>query len=216
MLLMGKNKPTYLPNQNTGDYVVVVNAGQIKVTGNKLAQMKYYRHSGYPGGLRERNLEQVLEKDPTRVLHDAVRGMLPKNYLARKMLARLKLELGESADKYTSQIVGAQRAAEKAALAPVEAKPAKKKASPRKKAEEQPEAEIKLAKPRAAKAAEMKKAPAAKAKTGTKAEPKAAVEAGSKTQVKPKVKAVAKPKAIAKSKPKAKAKAQKADKNEEA
>ena len=83
LLLMGKNKPTYQPHQNTGDYVVVVNAGKVKVTGKKASQMKYYRHSGYPGGLKERTFEQVLSKDPKRILHDAVRGMLPKNYLAR-------------------------------------------------------------------------------------------------------------------------------------
>ncbi|MBM3945182.1 MAG: 50S ribosomal protein L13 [SAR202 cluster bacterium] len=171
VLLMGKHRPTYLRHQNTGDFVVVVNAEKVRVTGKKVAQMMYYRHSGYPGGLREENMERVLAK----------------NYLARDMLSRLKLVVGESSDKYKSQIVGAQRAAEKAAQAPIDTKPARTKAvrAPRKTEEKQPEAPIKLAKSRSAKAAEMKKAPAKK--------PKAEAKAPAKAEAKPK--AAAKPRA---------------------
>ncbi|MDA0770470.1 MAG: 50S ribosomal protein L13 [SAR202 cluster bacterium Casp-Chloro-G4] len=93
-VLMGKHKPIYVPNLNTGDYVIVINAEKIKVTGNKLAQKMYYRHSGYHGGLTERTLGQMLAKTPTRVIRQAVKGMLPKNSLARHMLARMKVYAG--------------------------------------------------------------------------------------------------------------------------
>ena len=93
-LLMGKHKPIYVPNLNTGDYVIVVNAEKIKVTGNKLAQKMYYRHSGYHGGLTERTLQQMLDRTPTRVIRQSVKGMLPKNALARHMLARMKVYAG--------------------------------------------------------------------------------------------------------------------------
>ena len=89
--LMGKSKVTYTPHIDNGDYVVVVNAAQIKVTGNKMTQKKYYRHSGYPGGLTELKLEEVLEKDPAMVIQKAVKGMLPKNKLAADRLARLRV-----------------------------------------------------------------------------------------------------------------------------
>ena len=85
VLLMGKHKPIYVPHLNTGDYVVVVNAEKIRVTGNKLEQKMYYRHSGYHGGLTERTLSQMLEKTPTRVITQSVKGMLPKNALGRHM-----------------------------------------------------------------------------------------------------------------------------------
>lgn len=89
--LMGKSKVTYTPHIDNGDYVVVVNAKDIVVTGNKMVDKKYYRHSGYPGGLKELKLEEVLEKDPSRVIREAVKGMLPKNKLAAERLKRLRV-----------------------------------------------------------------------------------------------------------------------------
>ena len=93
-LLTGKHKPMYVPHLLTGDYVVVTNAEKIRVTGNKLKQKLYYRHSGYHGGLKERTLAQMLERTPDRVIKQAVKGMLPKNTLGRKMLLRLKIYAG--------------------------------------------------------------------------------------------------------------------------
>ena len=95
-LLQGKHKPTYVPYLNTGDFVVVVNAEKVRVTGNKLEQKVYYRHSGYHGGLKKQTLSVLLEKAPTRVIKQAVKGMLPKNTVGRGMLSRLKLYAGES------------------------------------------------------------------------------------------------------------------------
>jgi len=92
--LRGKRKPEYTPHVDTGDFVVVVNAEKIVVTGNKLDQKRYYRHSGYPGGLRSRTLREQLERRPTEVLRVAVRGMLPKNRLARRQLTKLKIYAG--------------------------------------------------------------------------------------------------------------------------
>jgi large subunit ribosomal protein L13 len=92
--LRGKRKPEYTPHVDTGDFVVVVNAEKIAVTGNKLDQKRYYRHSGYPGGLRSRTLRQQLERRPTEVLRTAVKGMLPKNRLARHQLTKLKIYAG--------------------------------------------------------------------------------------------------------------------------
>ncbi len=94
-LLQGKHKPIYVPHLNTGDYVIVINAEKVRVTGRKLEQKMYYRHSGYHGGLKERTLSQVLEKSPTRVIQQSVKGMLPKNALGRRMLGRLKLYAGD-------------------------------------------------------------------------------------------------------------------------
>ena len=91
ILLQGKHKPSYVPHMNTGDYVIVVNASKIRVTGKKLEQKIYYRYSGYHGGLKERTLANLLEKFPTRALQYAVKGMLPKNSVGRRMLSRLKL-----------------------------------------------------------------------------------------------------------------------------
>ena len=82
--LRGKRKPQFTPHTDTGDFVVVVNAEKIHVTGNKLDQKRYYRHSGYPGGLKSRTLREQLDRRPTEVLRTAVRGMLPKNRLARQ------------------------------------------------------------------------------------------------------------------------------------
>jgi large subunit ribosomal protein L13 len=92
--LRGKQKPQYTPHVDTGDFVVVVNAEKIQVTGNKLDQKRYYRHSGYPGGLRSRTLREQLERRPTEVLRVAVKGMLPKNRLARQQLTKLKIYAG--------------------------------------------------------------------------------------------------------------------------
>ena len=89
--LMGKSKVTYTPHIDNGDYVVVTNAKNIVVTGNKMVDKKYYRHSGYPGGLKELKLEEVIEKDPSRVVREAVKGMLPKNKLAAERLKRLRV-----------------------------------------------------------------------------------------------------------------------------
>jgi large subunit ribosomal protein L13 len=89
--LMGKSKVTYTPHIDNGDYVVVVNAKNLKVSGEKMTQKKYYRHSGFPGGLTELKLEEVIEKDPTLAISEAVKGMLPKNKLAADRLARLRV-----------------------------------------------------------------------------------------------------------------------------
>jgi large subunit ribosomal protein L13 len=92
--LRGKRKPTYTPHVDVGDFVVVVNAEKISVTGAKLHEKMYYRHSGYPGGLKKRTLNDMLERRPEEVIRLAVRGMLPKNRLARKQLTKLKVYAG--------------------------------------------------------------------------------------------------------------------------
>jgi large subunit ribosomal protein L13 len=92
--LRGKRKPAYTPHIDTGDFVVVVNAEKISVSGDKLRAKRYYRHSGYPGGLRSRTLEQMLDRRPEEVLRLAVKGMLPRNRLARKQLTKLKIYAG--------------------------------------------------------------------------------------------------------------------------
>jgi len=94
-LLIGKNKPYFVPHLDCGDYVVVVNASQVKVSGRKAQQKKYYRYSGYPGGLKEITFSQQMVKDPTRIIWHAVAGMLPKNKLRDQRLARLKIFAGE-------------------------------------------------------------------------------------------------------------------------
>lgn len=93
-VLRGKHKAIYSPSVDTGDFVVVVNAEKVKLTGNKLATKMYYRHSGYPGGLREATAAQMLEKKPEDVIKKAVKGMLPKNKLGRDMLRKLKVYAG--------------------------------------------------------------------------------------------------------------------------
>jgi len=95
-ILRGKNKPSYTPHVDCGDYVVVVNAEKIHVTGQKMSQKKYYRHSGYPGGLKEVTLSDQLDKFPNRVVESAVRGMLPHNRLGRQMFKKLKVYAGSS------------------------------------------------------------------------------------------------------------------------
>jgi large subunit ribosomal protein L13 len=92
--LRGKRKPGYTPHVDTGDFVVVVNAEKIAVTGKKLQDKRYYRHSGYPGGLRSRTLAEQLERRPTEVLRIAVKGMLPRNRLGRAQITKLKVYAG--------------------------------------------------------------------------------------------------------------------------
>lgn len=90
-VLRGKHKPEYSPSVDMGDFVVVVNAGKVAVTGNKLVDKKYYRHTGYPGGIKETSLEKLLEAKPEEALKKAITGMLPKGSLGRKMLSKLKI-----------------------------------------------------------------------------------------------------------------------------
>ncbi len=92
--LRGKRKPQYTPHVDTGDFVVVVNAEKIAVTGKKLDEKMYHRHSGYPGGLRSRTLREQLDRQPAEVLRKAVRGMLPRNRLGRAQLTKLKIYAG--------------------------------------------------------------------------------------------------------------------------
>jgi large subunit ribosomal protein L13 len=94
ILLRGKHKPIFAPHVDTGDFVIVVNAEKVALSGRKLEQKKAYRHSGYPGGLREVTYSDLLEKHPERVIEKAVRGMLPKNSLGRSMLRKLKVYAG--------------------------------------------------------------------------------------------------------------------------
>ena len=93
-ILRGKNKPTFTPHIDTGDYVIVVNADKIKVTGKKLGQKIYYKHSDYPGGMRETTLAEMLAKDSTEVIRLAVKGMLPKGPLGRSMINKLHVYSG--------------------------------------------------------------------------------------------------------------------------
>jgi large subunit ribosomal protein L13 len=94
MVLRGKTKPTYTPHVDTGDFVVVVNAEKVKLTGRKLDQKMYYRHSGEPGGFREETAAEMLARKPTFLIEKAVRGMLPKNVLGREMITKLKVVAG--------------------------------------------------------------------------------------------------------------------------
>ena len=94
-ILMGKNKPQYTPHNDLGDYVVVVNAEKIRVTGNKDIQKKYYKHTGYPGGLKSSTFSEIIEKDPENLILKAVRGMLPKNKLSSSMISKLKVYEGD-------------------------------------------------------------------------------------------------------------------------
>ncbi len=93
-LLMGKHKPEYTPHVDTGDFVVVVNAGSVKLTGRKLDQKTYYRHTGHPGGIRSRSAREVLAKRPDWMVREAVKGMLPKNVLGRRLITKLKVYPG--------------------------------------------------------------------------------------------------------------------------
>ncbi|WP_298890198.1 50S ribosomal protein L13 [uncultured Serinicoccus sp.] len=94
ILLRGKHKTIFAPHMDTGDFVIIINADKVALTGAKLEQKKAYRHSGYPGGLKAESYEQLLEKHPTRAVEKAVRGMLPKNSLGRQMISKLKVYAG--------------------------------------------------------------------------------------------------------------------------
>jgi large subunit ribosomal protein L13 len=93
-VLRGKTKPLFAPHVDAGDFVVVVNAAKVRLTGAKLAQKQYIRHSGYPGGVRRARADEVLQKHPTRVVREAVVGMLPKNRLGRRLATKLKVYAG--------------------------------------------------------------------------------------------------------------------------
>lgn len=95
-LLMGKHKPMFSRNLDVGDYVVVINADKVRVTGNKAEQKTYYRHSGYPGGLKSVNYEKLMQTNPTRVVEQAIKGMLPHTRLGASMLKKLKVYVGET------------------------------------------------------------------------------------------------------------------------
>ncbi len=92
--LRGKRKPEYTPHIDTGDFVIVINAEKVSVTGNKRNDKRYYRHSGYPGGLRSRTFQEMLDRRPEEIIRLAVKGMLPRNRLARKQLTKLKVYAG--------------------------------------------------------------------------------------------------------------------------
>jgi len=94
VLLRGKHKPIFAPHVDTGDFVIIVNADKVALSGNKLEQKQAYRHSGYPGGLRSVSYGELMEKHPERAVEKAVRGMLPKNSLGRKTLRKLKVYAG--------------------------------------------------------------------------------------------------------------------------
>ena len=94
VLLRGKHKPTFAPHMDMGDFVIIVNAEKVALTGSKLAQKKAYSHSGYPGGLRATTYAQMLEKHPTRAVEKAIRGMLPKNSIGRAQITKLKVYAG--------------------------------------------------------------------------------------------------------------------------
>ena len=93
-ILAGKNKPQYSPNADLGDFVIVVNAEKVKVTGNKFSQKNYYHHTGYPGGLKTKSFEKMQEDSPEKIIEKAVKGMLPKNKLANQIIKKLKVYSG--------------------------------------------------------------------------------------------------------------------------
>ena len=95
-ILMGKNKSQYTPNNDLGDFVVIINAEKIKLTGNKEYQKKYFRHSGYPGGLKSTSVQELRKDEPEQIIFKAVKGMLPKNKLANKMISKLKVYKGSN------------------------------------------------------------------------------------------------------------------------
>jgi large subunit ribosomal protein L13 len=94
MILRGKNKPIYTPHTDTGDFVVIVNADKVRLTGNKLENKAYYHHTGYPGGIKKELAKDIMKKSPERIIMSAVRGMLPKNTLGRQQLTKLKVYSG--------------------------------------------------------------------------------------------------------------------------
>jgi len=102
-LLLGKGKPTVTPHTDGGDYVVIINAGNLQVTGNKQTDKSYFRHSGFPGGIYKRSMEEQQQKDPTSIIYKAVRGMLPVNKLRPARLARLKIYEGSEHNHHAQQ-----------------------------------------------------------------------------------------------------------------
>ncbi len=104
-LLMGKHKPIYVPYLDTGDFVIVLNATKVKVTGKKPKQKTYYRHSGYPGGIKAETYEELMATHPTRIIEHAVKGMLPHNRLGRAMFKKLKVYAGDS-HPHQAQVAG--------------------------------------------------------------------------------------------------------------
>lgn len=111
ILLMGKHKPIYAPHLDTGDYVIVVNAAKVRVTGKKAKQKMYYRHTGYPGGIKSTTLGNMLAAHPTRVIEHAIKGMLPRNRLGRAMYRKLKVYAGDN-HPHQAQVAGSKTAAE--------------------------------------------------------------------------------------------------------
>ena len=109
-LLTGKHKPMYVPHLDTGDYVIVLNAAKVRVTGKKAKQKNYYRHSGYPGGMRAVTYEDMMAAHPTRVIEHAVKGMLPHNRLGRAMFKKLKVYAGDE-HPHQAQVAGAKTTA---------------------------------------------------------------------------------------------------------
>ncbi len=120
ILLRGKHKPTYEPHLDDGDFVIIINAGKVRLSGRKAEQMVYYRHSGYPGNLRKRTFAEQMARRPERVLERAVRGMLPKGPLGKRIRRHLKVYAGAD-HPHQSQVIGSQRASEAAAQAEAEA-----------------------------------------------------------------------------------------------
>ena len=94
MILRGKNKPVYTPHTDTGDFVIIVNADKVRLTGNKLEDKAYYHHTGYPGGIKKELAKDIMKKSPERIIMSAVRGMIPKNTLGRQQLSKLKVYSG--------------------------------------------------------------------------------------------------------------------------
>lgn len=93
-LLRGKHKPTFVPHQDMGDFVIVINAEKVAVTGDKASKKRYWRHSGFPGGIRSVSFEEMIDRHPTRAVEEAVKGMIPKNKLGRAQLTKLRVYAG--------------------------------------------------------------------------------------------------------------------------
>ena len=190
VLLMGKHRPIYVPNLNTGDFVIVTNSNKIKVTGKKLEQKRYYNHSGYHGGIRERTLADLLVRWPTEAVKHAVKGMLPKNTPGRHMLSRLKIYAGPEHPHEAQLNAGAR--ADRAAAATAQREADAEKPPPEKRgataetrasaavadaatveaaAPEKTDAEPKTVKPKAKKTTALKASTASKAKTDAEVKP---------------------------------------------
>ncbi len=159
VLLRGKHRPTFTPHMDNGDFVVVVNASKVKVTGAKMQQKLYYRHSGYPGGLKETPLPVMLERHPERVIQQAVKGMLPHNKLGRKILRHLKVYGGPDHPHEAQVNAGTAKA-----------KPQPDAPAAKKEQEPAPQDESKVEAAEATAAGAVAEAPAAKSKSDTKSD----------------------------------------------